>query len=985
MKIEGKEVDFSQKIKDDSQIGKKLAKEMMIFADNNSAAGSKKGFLKMLNRMEKLSTQELIKFIRSFDKKESVIELIVDEVGSDKQERKDACKKILIALTNKAKELGIDTKDFEMQFTKELNHQFNSFGLVNTEKLDNIINALTQAIENRQSFTAEDVQTIKNTPAAEGQEQANGVIENRLEKAYSAFGERVGEDGEMTDVKEVLVNLKTGEKTEVKYDGQMQKDGIAADIADGVSRIWGSENTAAKVRKDLKATNEQLKQLQVAKLQGEDAYKAKFKEIFGVEYDYANIVAYQKAEATYINASSNHEFEMMFNRTLRVLLSPAPLREETESYFSSTSGTPMTRITASKAEVYSREFNNLAEFLTQKDSNGNEIKGSEILNKAFEEKGVANGTIEEKFEVLKQIAKSISKELHSATLEAGGGKEFSEVQAMYDNSYKAAYGVENDIMKRVTDYNVSQETGAGVVKAGVPIAASLIAAFTGIGLVGVAAITAGATVATEVVDRGTSGKALNALREDGVGAYIKTANNDINWEATLKQAVISGGAVLIGGAVAKGVSIAMEGAKPAAQAIAQFGGDIVCDAGMEYLTTGKITVEGMVFAVLLSAAGNIVAMKQLSAAADAAKSADEALDGARTNVAQPEIDVKTKLTNAGFTDDVIANLKAQSDFYGPELVDEVLNMIVYLEDQVAAGKPITKELIEGAIDLYSPGASGGSAYTQRAMIANTWNRGDEVFNAYGQKAPGQSTFSTGNMKAKYNKIKNGINDYIDYKKWEWGLDNPTPKTSAIDANSPTTDFATKLADVKGPDGKPFLTKTEIDNLLENCQHGFVTDGKPIPDFEARIMAVLSNPEEVAMLADWKSRSAGVWRAIQDPLQSTVDINPTAFGVKPKATAATSATDFATKLADIKGPDGKPFLTKTEIDNLLENCQHGFVTDGKPIPDFEARIMAVLSNPEEIASLADWKSRPAGVWRAIQDPLQSTVDLNPTAFSVKPKK
>ena len=60
-------------------------------------------------------------------------------------------------------------------------------------------------------------------------------------------------------------------------------------------------------------------------------------------------------------------------------------------------------------------------------------------------------------------------------------------------------------------------------------------------------------------------------------------------------------------------------------------------------------------------------------------------------------------------------------------------MIVYLEDQVAAGKPITKELIEGAIDLYSPGASGGSAYTQRAMIANTWNRGDEVFNAYKDK------------------------------------------------------------------------------------------------------------------------------------------------------------------------------------------------------------------------------------------------------------
>ena len=309
----------------------------------------------------------------------------------------------------------------------------------------------------------------------------------------------------------ILVIMTTKDKNGNLYNGQMQRDGIAADIADGVSRIWGSENTATKVRKDLKATNEQLRQLQEAKLQGEEAYNAKFKEIFGVEYDYANILAYQKAEATYINASANHEFEMAFNRNLKTLLSPAPLREEVR-YDNPDPMTNMviTTVTATKEQVYNREFNNLANFIGE--------NGTEILNAALAEKGVANGNIEEKFEVLKQITKALSKQLHTSTLEAGGGKEFSEVQAMYDNSYKAAYGVENDIMKRVTDYNVSQEKGAGVVKAGVTIAASLAAAFSGIGLVGVAAITAGTTVATEVVDRGTSGKALNALREDGVDA-----------------------------------------------------------------------------------------------------------------------------------------------------------------------------------------------------------------------------------------------------------------------------------------------------------------------------------------------------------------------------------------------------------------------------------------------------------------------------------
>ena len=133
MEIKGINVDLNQKVKEDSQAGKKLAKEMMFFAGNTSSAVSFEGFQEKLDKMSKLSTQDLIKFIRGFDKDESVIELIVDEVGSFKNERKDACKKVLSALTNKAKELGIDTKDFEQQFIKELDHQFNSWGLVNTE------------------------------------------------------------------------------------------------------------------------------------------------------------------------------------------------------------------------------------------------------------------------------------------------------------------------------------------------------------------------------------------------------------------------------------------------------------------------------------------------------------------------------------------------------------------------------------------------------------------------------------------------------------------------------------------------------------------------------------------------------------------------------------------------------------------------------------------------------------------------------------
>ena len=447
---------------------------------------------------------------------------------------------------------------------------------------------------------------------------------------------------------------------------------------------------------------------------------------------------------------------MTFNRTFKALLSNAPLRDETELVSADPSTNVMIEtVTATKATVFKREYNNLVELMGE--------NGEAILAELFEKKGVSNASMEDKFEVMKSFAKKWSNELHKETLEAGGGKSFSEIQAKYDNSYKAAYGVENDIMKRVNDYNTSQQIGGQVVKAGAVMAASMVAACSGMGLVGVAGVTSGATIVSEVVDRGTSGKALNTLKEEGFTAYVKTVNDDIDWEATLKQAVISGGSVLIGGAVAKGVNFVMQGQTPIAQAVAMFGADVLTDASLEYVTTGTITIEGVMFAVALSAVGNIVAYKQLSAAADVANSVDEAFDGAR-----------------------------------------------------------------------------------------------------------------GQM------------------------------TSQPDASNPPKDLATKLADAKGLDGKPLFKQKDIDLILQGMAN---LDGKPIPNFEAKVEAVLKNFAEVDHIANSKNKAATLWHAISDPTQSTIDLNPAAFGAKPKATSAMASTsgttsntpDFKTRLMTAESP------------------------------------------------------------------------------------
>ena len=100
-------------------------------------------------------------------------------------------------------------------------------------------------------------------------------------------------------------------------------------------------------------------------------------------------------------------------------------------------------------------------------------------------------------------------------------------------------------------------------------------------------------------------------------------------------------------------------------------------------------------------------------------------------------------------------------------------------------------------------------------------------------------------------------------------------TKTIDANAALSEFDQVRA-CTNLDGRAFISDIEISNLLENCQKGFITDGKPIPKYLEKIVAVMNNPEEVASISGWKSRSAGIWRAIQDPLESTVKMNPGLF-------------------------------------------------------------------------------------------------------------
>ncbi len=554
---------------------KALAQKFKASAEKYWGAVDTEEFQNLLKNVNKDNVIAILKEYDKISPNESFIEMICDEKGNSSDERKAAISNIFNKLLAKAEESGVDVSHFKRNFNADLNHQFKKIGFTDTKKMDEIVNSLIQATENKQQLTAADRAEIANTPLSKHHTAADKMLANRINSAQKSFN------------------------------NQLKQDGWAGDVADFAGKLYGSKNTADNIRKDLSLAKNQFAQLEAAKKQGAAAYEAKFREIFGTEFDAQSIKVYEKKEKVYAEASAHHSLEEYYKDQSSYFLNRKGLTAE---YTTMPGTVPVTVQSATKEQVYAREVKKFANFLGE--------DGQKVLADALKNAGLEKADVDKKFAFVQNMAKDIAAQLHKNTLNAGGGKEFKQVQHEYEYSYKAAFGVKNDIMKRVNEYNLSQQAGAGAVKAAVVIGASVAAAFTGGGsLAVVAGVTAGATVATEVTDKFTSGEVIDTLKSDGLAAAIKKGNENTNYTEIFKQAVVSGGMVLIGGGVAKGVQFASKGLTTVQQAAAMFGADVVTGMGAEKLMTGEITVEGTVFNVLLSGAGNIVAVKMAAKAA----------------------------------------------------------------------------------------------------------------------------------------------------------------------------------------------------------------------------------------------------------------------------------------------------------------------------------------------------------------------------------
>ena len=124
----------------------------------------------------------------------------------------------------------------------------------------------------------------------------DGIILDNNYVARSNYADSIR--GDKTTAQAATVDMLTQQidSAQAAFDAQMKEDGWAADVADGISNIWGifqeNGNQAWRVREDLAQYRKDMDALKAAAKQGDSQFRAKFKQMFGVDYNQNAIADY---------------------------------------------------------------------------------------------------------------------------------------------------------------------------------------------------------------------------------------------------------------------------------------------------------------------------------------------------------------------------------------------------------------------------------------------------------------------------------------------------------------------------------------------------------------------------------------------------------------------------------------------------------------------------------------------------------------------
>ncbi len=549
---------IQQKQKAEAAAGKNMAQVMYSAMDDHWGGVSEKDFQAKLQNVNANNVVGLLKQYNEISPDETLIEAIMDETSNKMTTRKATIDKIINSLIKRAESANVSDERQKQAIEackKELDSYWSlGIGYCQTSKLDGLVNNLIGTIDAAEALTHEEKSQMNDT----GINETLGLMSTQVSENTSALN------------------------------AQLAEDGWCADLYEGLKWCVGSNNLDENVKADLNKYKGYINQLQQAeKNRGEAGFKTKFKEIFGVDYDPKLMKGYNRLQSNFAMAQGltmqKDGFKAEFGSCMNGQENYAAMRNKYGSY--------LTQIAQSEGQNINANNAVDTAIATQLKKQGIDI------NKA---------TDAQKQQALKTVITNTYNAIDSELNKYTHGRSLTNMEKQLKNAGSAVFGNKNDIAFRVNDYISSQQQGGAAVNMAVKavgaIAIGIATGGTGLAaLVTVSVATATLSTTVDLTDRVSSDVGL----KEGEITNI------------LKNATIDGASVFVGGQVGKFAAM-FKSANSFVQAGGRLAmmaaGDAATGAAAEYMQTGTITLEGVAFQAVFSAAGNLVSLKQLGKA-----------------------------------------------------------------------------------------------------------------------------------------------------------------------------------------------------------------------------------------------------------------------------------------------------------------------------------------------------------------------------------
>lgn len=469
--------------------GKKIAEELNAYLDKHSRATGNREFQKMLLKIRPENVLGVLEDGNLIDK-------IDDEWQSTTWgSNDDSLIKILETLKTRAKNIGLDSNNVD----KLCDRKGFCSDHVDIDKYKAVINKLSVQIK--------------------ALESTNPTERSMVKSSY-----RVTLDA--MDIQHKVAND--------NLNAQLAEDGLYADMWDGLKTLVRSDNVDEKVKAELKTYKNYKDDLDKALATGgEDKFKTKFKEIFGIEFEPKLAAAYQVKLNNYSTVSALTDIKNSMNMHLKK--------------------NPNDKNPNPSEADYSHLYDAYATFMLKTGSikSGEDITEpcNKMIKQYMENKGLTytENYSDEKLACLREMVTKTLKYLNTDIAQKSGGKSLDVLHKDLADSGAAIFGTKKDIMQRVSGYVISQKKGAvymeATVKGAIALGVTIGTAGTGTG----ALIAAGSTFMLEA-----GADTMNHLwSENGTWANF---DGEIIKNAAIDAAAV-GAAKYATGAINKGVKL----------------------------------------------------------------------------------------------------------------------------------------------------------------------------------------------------------------------------------------------------------------------------------------------------------------------------------------------------------------------------------------------------------------------------------------------